>query len=227
MNHKTISKVVLQTLPVSLCLLLTNSSYANHHLPSVSNLYRKLHHAAPNLKQSALKSALHAYQIANAKHLVKKPMLTVIDYSLPSSKQRMWVFDLRKQQLLLNTFVAHGQNSGMNVPNHFSNRPSSKSSSLGTYITKDTYSGHNGVSLNLQGLERGFNDNALSRRVVIHGAWYMEPSFIHSTGRAGRSWGCPAVAKSIAPKLINCIKGGSVVFAYYPDSTYLNRSNFA
>lgn len=227
MNHRKISKVVLQVLPLSLSLLLTQSSYAHQHVLSVTNLYQRLHHAAPNLKQSALKSALHAYQIANAKHLVRKPMLTVIDYSLPSSKQRMWVFDLRQQRLLLNTFVAHGQNSGMNIPSHFSNRPSSKSSSLGAYITRDTYSGHNGVSLNLQGLERGFNDNALSRRVVIHGAWYMEPSFIHSTGRAGRSWGCPAVAKSIAPKLINSIKGGSVVFAYYPDSYYLHSSHFA
>ena len=227
MNKRTISKAVLQAIPVGLSLLLTQSSYAIHHTVNTFNLYPKLHSMAPGLKQNALKYALHAYQTANSKHLVKKPMLTVIDYSLPSSQQRMWVFDLAHQKLLLNTYVAHGQNSGMNVPNHFSNIPSSKSSSLGTYITRDTYSGHNGVSLNLQGLEHGFNDNALSRRVVIHGAWYMEPSFIHSTGRAGRSWGCPAVAKSIAPKLINSIKGGSVVFAYYPDSRYLHTSHYA
>ena len=81
--------------------------------------------------------------------------------------------------------------------------------------------------MNLQGLEKGFNDNALNRRVVIHGAWYMDPSYIRQTGRAGRSWGCPAVAKSVASSLINTIKGGSVVFAYYPDSHYLHASNYA
>lgn len=218
MNNKSILKVLF----FSFSLLVTSLSQAG----SIS-LYQHLHRLSPGLSAEALKYALHAYEIASAKHLVRNPMLTVIDYSLPSSRQRMWVFDLRKERLFINTFVAHGQNSGMNTASHFSNRPSSKTSSLGTFITKDTYAGHNGLSLNLQGLEHGFNDNALSRRVVIHGAWYMEPSVIRSMGRAGRSWGCPAVARSIAPKLINTIKGGSVVFAYYPDSHYLHSSHYA
>ena len=211
-------------IPLSLSLMLSHSGYA---FQQNQNLFQSLHHAAPDLKSSALKYALNAYEKAQNQHLVKKPVLTVIDYSLPSSKQRMWIFDVNRHKLLLNTYVAHGQNSGTNLARHFSNKPSSKASSLGTFITKNIYYGSNGVSLNLQGLEKGFNDNALSRRVVIHGAWYVEPSFIHQTGRAGRSWGCPSVAKTIANQLIHTIQGGSVVFAYYPDFFYLSSSHYA
>ncbi|KTD19267.1 Uncharacterised protein [Legionella lansingensis] len=189
----------------------------------VQHLSRK----APQLNKKVLKLALTAYQKAAAKGAVKKPVLTVIDYSLPSNKQRMWVFDVRKERLLYNTYVAHGRNSGLDVPRHFSNKPSSKESSLGTYITRNTYIGSKGYSLNLQGLERGFNDNAYSRRVVIHGAWYVEPDFIKKAGRAGRSWGCPSIAKTLAKPVINTIKDGSVVFAYYPDSYYLSHSGYA
>lgn len=182
---------------------------------------------APKLDKKVLKMALVAYKKASSKGTVKKPVLTVIDYSLPSSKQRMWIFDLRKEKLLYNTYVAHGMNSGMNTPHHFSNKSSSKETSLGTYVTRDTYIGSKGLSLNLQGLERGFNDNAYNRRVVIHGAWYVEPDFIKKTGRAGRSWGCPSIAKTLAKPVINTIKNGSVVFAYYPDKNYLSHSGYA
>jgi hypothetical protein len=182
---------------------------------------------APQLNKKVLKLALVAYQKASAKGAVKKPVLTVIDYSLPSSKQRMWIFDVRKEKLLSNIYVAHGQNSGMTTPHHFSNKTSSKETSLGTYVTRDTYMGSKGYSLNLQGLEKGFNDNAYNRRVVIHGAWYVEPDFIKKSGRAGRSWGCPSIASTIAKPVINTIKGGSVVFAYYPDSNYLSHTGYA
>lgn len=189
----------------------------------VSHLSRK----APALDKRVLKLALAAYQKASVKGAVKKPVLTVIDYSLPSSKQRMWIFDLKREKLLFNTYVAHGQNSGMVIPHHFSNRSSSKETSLGTYVTRDTYIGHKGYSLNLQGLEKGFNDNAYNRRVVMHGAWYVEPSFIKSMGRAGRSWGCPSIAQTLAKPVINTIKGGSVLFAYYPDRNYLSHTGYA
>lgn len=188
---------------------------------------RHLSHEAPALNKKVLKLALTAYQKAAVKGAVKKPILTVIDYSLPSSKQRMWIFDLRKDHLLYNTYVAHGKNSGADVPHHFSNVTSSKQTSLGTYVTRDTYIGHKGYSLNLQGLEKGFNDNAYNRRVVIHGAWYVEPDFIRKAGRAGRSWGCPSIAQTLAKPVINTIKGGSIVFAYYPDSNYLSHSGYA
>ncbi|MCX7117329.1 MAG: murein L,D-transpeptidase catalytic domain family protein [Legionellales bacterium] len=192
----------------------------------VNTQVKHLSSKAPELSKKVLKLALTAYQKAKGKGTVKKPVLTVIDYSLPSSKQRMWIFDVTRERLLYNTYVAHGQNSGMTTPNHFSNQPSSKATSLGTFVTKDTYMGSKGISLNLQGLEKGFNDNAYSRRVVMHGAWYVEPDFIRKAGRAGRSWGCPSIAKTIAKPVINTIKGGSIVFAYYPDRDYLTHSGY-
>lgn len=181
---------------------------------------------APDLDKKVLKLALVAYKNAEEQGKVKNKVLTVIDYSLPSNKQRMWVFNLNNDRLLFNTYVAHGRNSGVLTPHQFSNRPSSKQTSLGTYITKGTYYGHKGYSLNLQGLERGLNDNAYDRRVVIHGAWYVEPSFIKQTGRAGLSWGCPAIADHLAKPVINTIKNGSVVFAYYPDQYFLSHSDY-
>ena len=197
---------------------------------TVAHLSQQILHLsqkAPQLNKKVLTLALHAYKTATVRGSVKKPVLTVIDYSLPSSKQRMWVFDLKREKLLYNTYVAHGKNSGMVTPKHFSNKPSSKETSLGTYVTRNTYFGHKGLSLNLQGLERGFNDNALSRRVVVHGAWYVEANFIKHAGHAGRSWGCPSIGKSMARPIINTIKGGSVLFAYYPDKNYLKHSGYA
>lgn len=181
---------------------------------------------APELNKRVLKLAAHAYNHALANHKVKRPYLTVIDYSLASSKERMWIFDVVKHKLLFHTYVAHGKNSGQRYARNFSNRNQSKESSLGTYVTKDTYYGGKGLSLNLQGLEHGFNDNAYDRRVVVHGAWYVEKNFIKQAGQAGRSWGCPAVGKALAKPIINTIKGGSVLFAYYPDNRYLSHSEY-
>lgn len=211
---------------ISTVILTTNitSSIPSYAGPDVSTQVQHLSNKAPKLDKKVLKLALTAYKNADKRGDVKKPVLTVIDYSLPSNKQRMWVFDVRNERLLYNTYVAHGRNSGSNVPSHFSNRESSKESSLGTYITKDTYIGHKGYSLNIQGLDRGINDNAYNRRVVIHGAWYVEPDFIRKAGRAGLSWGCPAVAATLAKPLINTIKNGSVIFAYFPDKYFLSHS---
>lgn len=153
----------------------------------INTQVQHLANKAPQLNKRVLKLALTAYKNAGKHGSVKKPVLTVIDYSLPSNKQRMWVFDVKRERLLYNTYVAHGRNSGDNYAHHFSNKESSKESSLGTYITQDTYVGHKGYSLNLKGLDRGFNDNAYNRRVVIHGAWYVEPDFIKRSGRAGLS----------------------------------------
>lgn len=199
--------------------------FAQQAVPDLNTQVQHLSRKAPQLDKKVLKLALTAYKNADKKGSVKKPVLTVIDYSLPSNKQRMWIFDLNKERLLYNTYVAHGKNSGI-VANHFSNRESSKESSLGTYITKNTYIGHKGYSLNLQGLDRGFNDNAFNRRVVIHGAWYVEPDFIRKAGRAGLSWGCPAIAQTLAKPVINTIKNGSVVFAYFPDKKFLSNSGY-
>lgn len=213
---------------LALAFLLTShlSSYATSSL-DVAATTKYLSHAAPKLNRKVLQLALSAYQKAIAKGLAKKQVLAVIDYSLPSSQQRLWIFDIHRYKLLYNTYVAHGVNSGDVVPHHFSNQSSSRATSLGTYVTQNTYVGSKGISLNLQGLEKGFNDNALSRRVVMHGAWYVEPSFIHRAGRAGRSWGCPSIGQTIARPVINLMKGGAVLFAYYPDHNYLAHSSYA
>jgi hypothetical protein len=220
---------------ISMAVLAITSPSTSQHpntaplAKSNSNVKIEVNHLAskaPELNKKVLTYALTAYHKATNNGAVKKPVLTVIDYSLPSSKQRMWVFDVNHERLLYQTYVAHGQNSGMTTPSHFSNQSSSKETSLGTYVTQDTYMGSKGISLNLKGLEKGFNDNAYNRRVVMHGAWYVEPAFIKQSGRAGRSWGCPSIAKSLAKPVINTIKGGSVIFAYYPDRKYFSQSQF-
>ncbi len=215
---------------ITMAILATNvasssTSFANSS-KDVNSEVKHLGQKAPQLNKRVLKLALSAYHKASRRGSVKKPVLTVIDYSLPSSRPRMWVFDVNRARLLYNTYVAHGQNSGATTPSHFSNVSSSKQTSLGTFVTRDTYMGSNGYSLNLQGLEKGFNDNAYNRRVVIHGAWYVEPDYIRKSGHAGRSWGCPSIAKTLAKPVINTIKGGSVVFAYYPDRNYLSHSSY-
>lgn len=188
---------------------------------------QKLSQSDPKLSKEVIKLALRAYNKAFIQDKVKNPILTIIDFSVPSNQYRMWIFDMQNEDLLLKTYVAHGLNSGKGtVPYQFSNNMLSKKSSLGTYITEDTYIGHKGYSLNLEGLEKDLNSNAFERRVVIHGAWYVEPSFIKETGRAGYSWGCPAVPASRAKFIINIIKNGSVLFAYYPDSYFLSHSKY-
>lgn len=159
-------------------LVLTFASLSGAHSSHANNIdvdaeIKNLSDKAPELSQKALHYALTAYKEAEKEGCVKNHVLTVIDYSLPSSKQRMWIFDINHDKLLYNTYVAHGKNSGLNVPTHFSNTNSSLETSLGTYITKDTYIGSKGYSLNLDGIEKGYNDHAYNRRVVVHGAWYV------------------------------------------------------
>lgn len=222
--HSLLTFIIITLL--SLNISSTKNGFAQS-TQDINSEAKALSQKAPKLKPKIIKLALAAYNKARSKGEVRKPILTVIDYSLPSSKQRMWVFDLKHNTLLYNTFVAHGKNSGQTTPNHFSNKQSSLQTSLGTYVTRDTYIGKKGISLNLKGLEKGFNDNAYTRRVVIHGAWYVEPNFIKGAGMAGRSWGCPAIAQSIAKPIINVLKGGSVVFSYYPDKNYLSHTRYA
>ncbi|GEN25121.1 hypothetical protein HCU01_30700 [Halomonas cupida] len=152
--------------------------------------------------------------------------LAVIDYSLPSTQPRMWVFDLRQQQLLFRELVSHGAGSGDAVASTFSNIPESHQSSIGLFRTLNSYDGSNGYSLRLQGLEPGVNDNAFDRAIVIHGADYVSEEFIEKTGRIGRSHGCPAVRSEVAIPLINSIKDNQYLFTYYPDQNWLRSSAF-
>jgi len=150
--------------------------------------------------------------------------LAVIDYSLPSTKPRLWVFDVAQGRLLFQELVAHGRNTGERLAERFSNIEGSKMSSLGLFQTAETYYGSNGYSLRLRGLDAGFNDNALSRAIVMHGAPYVSEAIAERVGRIGRSWGCPAVRQEVARTVIDTLKGGALIFAYYPDRKWLSES---
>lgn len=183
---------------------------------------------APELHSEALELAFRAVESAARKGLVARPeLLTVIDYSLPSTQPRLFVFDVEQRVLLFRELVAHGKNSGENLTTRFSNRESSLATSLGLFVTEGTYMGANGYSLRLNGLERGFNDHAMSRAIVMHGAPYVSASMAKKFGRIGRSWGCPAVSPKVAKKLIDTLKDGSPIFAYYPDPEWLRASQSA
>jgi len=154
------------------------------------------------------------------------PTLTLIDYSLPSTTPRLWVFDLGSGQLLFNELVAHGRNSGDNMATQFSDAMESRETSLGLFRTADTYVGHNGYSLRLDGLEPGFNGHARERAIVIHGAPYVDANIAKANGRLGRSWGCPALREAVARQVIDTVRGGGVIFSYYPDPAWLKASKF-
>jgi L,D-transpeptidase catalytic domain len=182
---------------------------------------------APGLEPDVLRMALDAANCASERGLVKRrDLLTVIDYSIPSSQPRLWVFDLAAKKLLFRELVAHGKNSGGDRPSFFSNASGSLATSLGLFVTADTYVGSNGYSLRLKGLEEGVNDMAMDRAIVMHGAAYVSRTAIRALGRLGRSWGCPAVRKEVARKLIDTVRGGSAIFAYYPEKEWLSSSSF-
>ncbi|MGH9457370.1 MAG: murein L,D-transpeptidase catalytic domain family protein [Thermoanaerobaculia bacterium] len=194
---------------------------------SSADLAATLAKQAPGLRPQVLRLALEASERAAERGLVRRDdLLTVIDYSIPSTQPRLWVFDLERERLLFREHVAHGKNSGGNRPTKFSNASGSLQTSLGLFVTKGTYVGSNGYSLRLDGLERGVNDKAMERAIVMHGAPYVDGTMAKRQGRLGRSWGCPAVRDEIARKLIDTIKGGSPIFAYYPERRWLASSAF-
>lgn len=194
---------------------------------STDSLTASLLRQAPGLRAEVLRLALDAAKTAEERGLVRRnDVITVIDYSLPSTQPRLFVFDLVARKLLFRELVAHGKNSGDNRTKFFSNSPGSLATSLGLFVTEDTYVGGNGYSLRLRGLEAGVNDMARERAIVMHGASYVSRAAITALGRLGRSWGCPAVSNKVAKKIINTVRGGSAVFAYYPEKSWLATSQF-
>jgi hypothetical protein len=185
-------------------------------------LTRTAHGADPTVLSLALKARSCATQLGMA----PSSRLAVIDYSLPSTERRLWIFDLDAHRMLYNELVAHGRNSGDNLATNFSNDLGSAQTSLGLFRTLGTYFGHDGYSLRMDGLEHGVNDHAFDRDIVIHGADYVNASLAQKQGRLGRSLGCPAVRRAVAPKVINALKDGQYVFAYYPDRNWLASSPF-
>jgi len=152
-------------------------------------------------------------------------IISIIDFSKSSAQKRLFIIDLKRMKVLFNTYVAHGQNSGEEFASQFSNSIESDESSLGFYETTNTYIGKNGYSLHLEGLEKGFNDNAYAREIVMHGASYVNEQLIRARGYIGRSWGCPAVPQRLHKFIINKIKNGTCLFIYSPDKNYISNSN--
>ncbi|WP_252106531.1 MULTISPECIES: murein L,D-transpeptidase catalytic domain family protein [unclassified Halomonas] len=188
----------------------------------VSSLNHQLQLLAPEATPRALELAAQALSCADP----GAERLAVIDYSLPSTEKRLWVFDLAHNQLLFKELVSHGQGSGDANAEVFSNIPESHQSSIGLFRTMNSYYGRNGYSLRLDGLEADVNDQAFDRAIVIHGASYVSDDFITQTGRLGRSHGCPAVREEVTYPLIDSLKENQYVFAYYPDAQWMENSAF-
>lgn len=188
-------------------------------------LYDSLQLDTMGLSKEAFLEGVKGYSyLRSTGKLPNDSVLTIADFSLPSSEKRLFVIDMENFQVLYNTYVAHGRNSGREYANKFSNSPRSNMSSPGFYVTQNTYVGENGFSLRLQGEEKGINDNAMSRAIVIHCADYVSEKWVQDLGYIGRSLGCPALPKKYTKPIIETIKDGSCFFIYSPSQKYLSRS---
>jgi hypothetical protein len=202
----------------------------------IQQLYSDSQLASTNLSINVFEKAMIGYLNLKDQNLLSssKDILTVVDFTKPSTTKRMWIIDLKNKHVLLNTYVAHGQGSGENLATSFSNDAESHQSSLGFYVTSETYFGKHGLSLKLDGLDKGINDGARDRAIVVHGADYVSENFIKQTGRLGRSFGCPAVPAELNTTIINYIKDKTCLFINGKSDTYqsayldaqVNISNF-
>ena len=201
----------------------TNTAEASSVERYSNLLYDSLHLEEMGMKKDALMFAYKGQQkLAKQGKLSNSNILTVCDFSQPSNSKRLYIIDVRNFKVLLNTYVAHGKNSGDVYAQRFSNQAKSLKSSLGFYVTGNTYFGQNGLSLKLSGQDRGYNDKAEARAIVVHGASYIGDEWLG--GKMGRSFGCPAVPLRYASKVIDLIKNGSCLFIYHPLKTYLRTS---
>lgn len=179
----------------------------------------------PSLKPEAFRIGLIGFEALRSKGLISNDsLLTIIDFSLPSSRDRFFVINLLSNRLVYKTLVAHGRNSGDLYANRFSNSMQSHESALGFFITGKSYQGGQGYSLQLEGVDTGYNDRTRVRGIVIHAADYATHEYVTRYGRLGRSFGCPALPPELSRPIINLIRDGSVLFSYYPDPAYLNHS---
>ena len=185
-----------------------------------------IHAQAPNLSTQAILTAINAYFDVKRRHLTDKPLVTIVDYSLPSAKRRLAVADVQSGKVLFYTYVAQGKGSGLKYATHFSNEPGTGASSLGVYLTGDTYYGKHGYSLRLHGLDPEFNGAAYRREIVIHSAWYVSKTFAQKHGYMGQSWGCFALDRKVESAIVRLIRGNTVLVGYYPDPKWLNSSPF-
>lgn len=239
--YLTIAAIIFLQIPI----LIAGSSFTEKPVPSLllkhseerknisaklildqaDSIYDNLQLLQAGLKEEAFELAYKGYYKLMDEGMVNKSnIITIADFSKPSSQTRLYIIDMEEGRILYQTLVAHGRNSGLNYATDFSNKPQSNKSSLGFYITLQTYFGDNGYSLKLMGLEKGINDKAYNRAIVMHGSDYVTEKFANSNGYLGRSLGCPAVPKNEAAGIINTIKNGSVFFIYHPNKQYQSQS---
>lgn len=211
---KTNPETLTETSKVSLTL--------DEEITQLYTVFVENNPSVPNLK--SFKNGMMGYFKLSDKNLIDKQILTIIDFSLSSKKERMWVMDMTNKKILFHTVVSHGKNTGSEFATKFSNKKNSLQSSLGFFITGETYFGKNGLSLFIDGMEKQFNSNARERYVVIHGADYANPSSIQNLGRLGRSYGCPALPRAFSQKIIDIIKNKSVLYIHSADKTYAENS---
>lgn len=188
-------------------------------------LYDTLKLKRAGLSKKAFEFAWRGYQYMLSKRMLRNTdVLSICDFSQSSRRKRLYIIDVESMKLLINTHVAHGRNSGSEYAKSFSNSIESHKSSLGFYITKKTYWGGHGFSLEIEGLERGINDKANERKIVVHGSDYVGDQFLRSNPFSGRSFGCPAIPSKVTAKVINTIKNGSCLFIYHPTKNYISKS---
>lgn len=190
-----------------------------------SVLYDSLRLADFGLNETAFQLAWKGFlSLLNKGQVSNSDYLSIVDFSQSSNNKRLYIIDLQEMKIFHNTYVAHGRNSGGEFATSFSNTPQSHKSSLGFYVTADTYVGQHGLSLKIKGIERGINDRALARRIVIHGSAYVGEKFLARNPFTGRSFGCPAVPARETETIINTIKEGTCLFIYHPTKNYTSRS---
>ncbi len=244
MNHNSLKKFYVLLLPFFVFIIHLSFIFAKPHTKelkpaintvkiekaptdsiAISSSYESMNLNELGLSKEAFDYAVHGfnYLLATGK-LNNNHILSIVDFSLPAGKKRLFVIDIEKKIVLFNTYVAHGRNSGKEYANQFSNSPESFKSSLGFYVTKGTYNGQHGFSLQLEGEEKGINDNALTRAIVIHSADYVNENVVKSQGYVGRSLGCPALPEKLTKPIIQTIKDGSCFFMFSPQTNYVSKS---
>ena len=205
----------------------TNDSSKNNLVneSELIDLYNTLELKQKGLSFRAFEYAYKGYQrLVRRKIIGNDAYLAICDFSQSSASKRMYILDIANCSTMVNTYVAHGRNSGGEYARRFSNKPKSLQSSLGFYVTKETYFGEHGLSLKMAGLERGINDKAMRRKIVMHGADYIGENWAQSGKAMGRSYGCPALPRKESEEIINTIKNGSCIFIYHPSPSYLRGS---
>ena len=204
---------------------INNNTEVSSNSFSSAKMYDSLKLNMSGLSEQAFTYAIKGYEYLKLKgKIANNNIISIVDFSKPSSQKRLFVIDLKNFKVLFNTYVAHGQKSGAAMATQFSNIPESFQSSLGFYTTSSTYNGKNGYSMHLEGMENGINDKAEERAIVMHGAPYVNENIIHDRGYIGRSWGCPAVPEKLNKPIIDKIKNGSCLFIFSQNSKYLQSS---